>query len=316
MRLTPISRAIDLRLARDLPAPRPGGMPLLRQGAVLTSAFVDALARQGINAVWVEDELSEGIEPVELMSEAVRSQMATRVHGALRDAQRSLARGQPMPVAVLDEVASIVEKIARSIADSPDASLALSDLAAAAQYTHRHSVNVTALGLLLGRTIYRREGWVDYRGARRFDGIESRVALLGMGLLLHDVGKIAIPAAVLNKPGALDEGEWELMRTHPDAGVALLRSDTISPLVKSVVRDHHERWDGSGYPRGLEGHRISHFAQIAAVADVYDAVVSARPYKAAAPAHVGVSVIAKGSGRFFSASVVEAFLRVVMPYPV
>ncbi len=113
------------------------------------------------------------------------------------------------------------------------------------QYTHRHSVNVTALGLLLGRTIYRRHGWVDYRGKRRFDGIEARLALLGMGLLLHDVGKIAIPAAVLNKPGPLDEGEWELMRTHPDAGVALLRSETISPLVKSVVRHHHERWDAA-----------------------------------------------------------------------
>lgn len=248
MHLSPITRAVDLRLARDLPASGPGRMPLLRQGTILTPRFVEVLATQGINAVWVEDSLSEGIAPVELMPEAVRS-------------------------------------------------------------------NVTALGLLLGRTHYRRHGWLDYRGKRRFDGIDARLTLLGMGLLLHDIGKMAIPSSILNKEGPLDDAEWELMRSHPEAGVALLNTDTVSPLVKSVVRDHHERWDGSGYPRGIAGDRISHFAQIAAVADVYDAVVSARPYKPAAPAHVGVSVIVNGAGSMFSEEVVDAFRAVVMRIP-
>lgn len=316
MRLASITRAVNLRLARDLPSAAPGAMPLLRQGAILSPRFIEAVAAQGIHAVWVEDALSEGITPVELMPEEVRSETATRVHGALRHAQTALASGQPLPIEVLDDIASIAQRIAASISDSPPAALALSDLASADQYTHRHSVNVTALGLLLGRTLYRRHGWLDYRGKRRFDGIESRLALLGMGLLLHDIGKMAIPSSILNKDGPLDAAEWALMRTHPDAGVALLDFSAISPLVKSVVRDHHERWDGSGYPRGLAGDRISHFARIAAVADVYDAVVSARPYKSAAPPHVGVSVITDGAGQIFGEDVVDAFRAVVMPYPV
>ena len=101
---------------------------------------------------------------------------------------------------------------------------------------------------------------------------------------------MAVPADVLNKPGPLDPAEWQLMRTHPEAGVALLGTSTLGPLVTAVIRDHHERMDGSGYPRGAVGDDIHPFARIAAVADVYDAITSARPYKAAALARVGVQV--------------------------
>jgi HD-GYP domain-containing protein (c-di-GMP phosphodiesterase class II) len=206
--------------------------------------------------------------------------------------------------------------IAASITDSPDAALFLGDLAGADQYTHRHSVNVTALGLLIGRAYWRTEGWIDFKGRRRWDRIDERLAKLGMGLLLHDIGKMVVPAEVLNKPGKLDAEEWELMRSHPDAGVALLDTATISPLVRSVVRDHHERFDGSGYPRRLAADQLGEFPRIAAVADVYDAITSQRPYAPAEPPHVGVRVIADGAGTAFDPAVVRVFSRLVMPYPV
>ena len=192
----------------------------------------------------------------------------------------------------------------------------LGDLAGADQYTHRHSVNVTALGLLLGRAYWRTEGWIDFQGRRRWDRIDERLAKLGMGLLLHDIGKMVVPSEVLNKPGKLEADEWALMKTHPEAGVALLDSATISPLVRSVVRDHHERWDGSGYPRGIAGDRIGEFPRLAALADVYDAITSQRPYAAAAPPHVGVRVITDGHGQAFDPAMVGVFSRIVMPFPV
>ena len=198
---------------------------------------------------------------------------------------------------MLAELRDVVDLIAASITDSPDAALFLGDLAGADQYTHRHSVNVTALGLLLGRAYWRTEGWIDFQGRRRWDRIDERLAKLGMGLLLHDIGKMVVPSEVLNKPGKLEADEWALMKTHPEAGVALLDSATISPLVRSVVRDHHERWDGSGYPRGIAGDRIGEFPRLAALADVYDAITSQRPYAAAAPPHVGVRVITTGTAR-------------------
>jgi HD-GYP domain-containing protein (c-di-GMP phosphodiesterase class II) len=317
MRLTTVSRAVGLRLARDLPATGTGRLPLLSHGTVLSERHQRALTERGIHAVWVEDELSEGIEPVELLDETVRAETAARVRDALDTARAAFASSQRLPPSTLQDLSSIVERVAANIHSNADAALVLNDLAAADQYTHRHSVNVTALGLLLARAQFRRHGWLDYRGQRRFDRMDQRLSTLGMGLLLHDIGKMAVPAPVLNKPGPLDDGEWKLMRTHPEAGVALLgSSSTTSALVTTVIRDHHERMDGTGYPRGIAGEEIHMFARLAAVADVYDAITSARPYKAAAPPSEGVAAISTGAGSSFDAEVVETFRRVVFPYPV
>jgi HD-GYP domain-containing protein (c-di-GMP phosphodiesterase class II) len=108
----------------------------------------------------------------------------------------------------------------------------------------------------------------------------------------------------------------EIMKTHAHAGVELLRPADLSPMSLSVVRDHHERLDGSGYPNGLFGAQVQEFPRIAAVADVYDAVTSERVYKPAAPPHVGVKVIRAGSGNQFCPTIVRHFRAVVMPYPV
>jgi HD-GYP domain-containing protein (c-di-GMP phosphodiesterase class II) len=316
MRLTPLSRAVGQTLARDLPPIGPGRIPLLRHGTTITPRFARSLQEHGIHAVWVEDGLSDGILPDELLPEPVRAETAAKVAGALDEARTAIGATQSIGHDMLAELKDVVALIAANITDSPDAALFLGDLAAADQYTHRHSVNVTALGLLVARAYWRTEGWVDYKGDRRWDRIDERLAKLGMGLLLHDIGKMVVPAEVLNKPGKLDAEEWALMRSHPDAGVALLDSATISPLVRSVVRDHHERYDGSGYPRGLTGDQLGDFARIAAIADVYDAITSQRPYAPAEPPHVGVRVIADGAGTTFDPAVVQVFRRLVMPYPV
>jgi HD-GYP domain-containing protein (c-di-GMP phosphodiesterase class II) len=250
------------------------------------------------------------------MPEAVRTETAAQVHHALEGARDAFASEQPLPADTLRDLSGVVSRLSTSIADSPDAALAIADLAAADAYTHRHSVNVTALGLVLARDQWRREGWLDYRGHRRYDRLDERLGHIGMGLLLHDIGKMAVPREVLNKPGPLDEDEWELMRTHPEAGVALLDTRAVSPLVITVIRDHHERVDGSGYPRGIGGTDIHQFSRIAAVADVYDAITSEQPYKTAAPPRAGVDVIVAGPGRAFDPEVVESFRRIVFPHPV
>jgi HD-GYP domain-containing protein (c-di-GMP phosphodiesterase class II) len=316
MRLTPLSRAVGHTLARDLPPTGPGRIPLLRHGTAITPSFARALQEHGIHAVWVEDGMSDDILPDELLPEPVRAETAAKVAGALDEARDAIAASQGLGHDLLAELKDVVALIAANITDSPDAALFLGDLAGADQYTHRHSVNVTALGLLLGRAYWRIEGWIDFKGRRRWDRIDERLAKLGMGLLLHDIGKMVVPSEVLNKPGKLDAEEWQLMRSHPDAGVALLSSATISPLVRSVVRDHHERYDGSGYPRGLLGEQLGEFPRIAAVADVYDAITSQRPYAPAEPPRVGVRVITDGTGTAFDPAVVRVFRRLVMPYPV
>jgi HD-GYP domain-containing protein (c-di-GMP phosphodiesterase class II) len=265
--------------------------------------------------VWVHDSLSEGIEPVELVPARVRQETARTVNDALDQARAAFRRGQALDPSTVGQLHGVVDQIAETVARHANSSVALSDLASADSYTHQHSIDVCALGLLLGRALFARDGWQDDRGRQRLDGVDRRLHLLGMGLLLHDVGKLAVPKEILDKPGRLDEREQALMRTHPEIGAELLAHDAYSPLVRAVVREHHERWDGLGYPRGISGHTISQLARIASVADVYDAITSERPYKPARPPHVGVWIVRQGSGTAFDPKVVEVFERCVHPYP-
>jgi HD-GYP domain-containing protein (c-di-GMP phosphodiesterase class II) len=291
-------------------------MPVLRSGAVLTEAYQLALTGLGINAVWVQDELSEGIEPVELVPPQLREEAARSVSGALAEARNGLSRGRGLSSGTAAELKSMVKRLSESVAESPPAALVLADLAAADAFTHQHSIDVCALGLLVGRRLFERRGWEDFRGRRRRDDVEARLLKLGLGLLLHDVGKLAVPASILEKPGALTPEERVVVQTHPDAGAELLDSAKFSPLVRAIVREHHERWDGRGYPRRLGGTQITELARICAVADVYDAVTSERPYKPARTPADGLAAIVGGSGTAFDPDVVAVFRRLVAPFPV
>jgi HD-GYP domain-containing protein (c-di-GMP phosphodiesterase class II) len=316
MRVLSLSRAVGLQLARDIAAADPRQMPLLRAGAKVTERYAQALRDAGIHAVWVHDDLAEGIEPVDLVPPHVREESARAVSDALARAGREFNDRAVLSPQLQADLAGIVDKIVASVAEHGDTALVLNDLAAADAYTHQHSIDVCALGVLIGRTLFLRDGWKDFKGRRRVDGIERRLHQLGMGLLLHDIGKMAVPAEILNKPGALDAAEQEMIREHPEAGAQMLQSGVYSPLLRAVVREHHERWDGRGYPGGLAGEGISQLARIACIADVYDAVTSERPYSPAKPAHVGVDVILSGSGTAFDPDVVEVFRHFVLPYPV
>lgn len=314
MRLVRVDRIADgMELARDVPAATLGSAPLLRRGVRLSAHVGSSLERRGVRAVWIEDDLGDGIIPVEPLSDEVR-RSAERAVVTCLDGARDTGG------AVTTEALSHLETAARGVMDAmencPEAALALDDLASADSYTYSHSIRVTTLGLVLGHRITRLDGWTDWRGQRRYDSVSTRMSEMAMGLLIHDIGKIAIPEAVLNKPGTLTMEEWELIRTHPSAGASLLPADRVSALSIAIVRDHHERWDGDGYEGGRVADEIHPFARIASVADVYDAITADRPYKAANPPHVGVRAIQDGAGTQFDPGVVEHFLRIAMPYPV
>src|SRR4051812_20235970 len=294
---------------------RASAIPLLRAGVKLTERHRRALLEAGVNAVYVDDAISEGIEVRQAVDPETRHRATQAVSRAFEGCREAMSAGQPLPDSMLSDLAKVAEMIARDIEENADMAVALDDLASADGYTLQHSIDVAAVGMLIGQKLFRERGWLDHLGRRVYDRRERRLARLGLGLLLHDIGKLIIPADILNKPGKLDEAEWELMRAHPRAGVDMLRSDLISPLVKVVVRSHHERWDGGGYPDGLSGDGIHQLARIAAAADVFDAVTSERVYASARPPDIGVQIVLEGSGRAFDPDVVDVFRRVVTPYP-
>jgi HD-GYP domain-containing protein (c-di-GMP phosphodiesterase class II) len=303
-------------LARDIWTGTSGSIPLLRAGVYITPEYLSRLRRTGIAAIYVHDELSDGIEVPMLVREQTREKASQAIQRAFAELPQRAATGEAIPKAVLADLRSVVDRILDDLQAAGDAAVAFSDLATADAYTTQHSIQVTVLGLLLGRRVFNDYGWVDYRRQRSFEKIDVALGRLGLGLLLHDIGKLTIPTEILNKPGKLEPGEWTLMKSHPAAGEAMLQSDLISALAKGVVRSHHERHDGTGYPDGLARDEIPQFARIAAVADVYDAITSARPYRAAAPASLGVAEIVGAEGRHYDPQVVTAFRKVVAPYPV
>jgi HD-GYP domain-containing protein (c-di-GMP phosphodiesterase class II) len=305
----------DTTLARDILTGRDAA-PLLRAGVKLSTRFIEHLRRAGILGVYVEDEYGAGIDSQPVISGQTRG-LATRAIAAVyEEARRCVASGRTLEPEATDGLSDAVDRILLEVEELDEKFVVLDDLCAADAYTLQHPIDVTAVGLLIGRRLIIEHGWLDYKGERQDDRHEERLFRLGMGLLLSDIGKLAIPDAILNKPGKLSEEEWEIVKTHPKAGVKLVRdTGAWCPLVQACVLRHHERWDGTGYPEGKTATEVHEMARIAAVADVYDAITSERTFAPAKPAHVGVRAILAGAGTHFDPTIVDVFSRRVAPFP-
>jgi putative nucleotidyltransferase with HDIG domain len=159
-----------------------------------------------------------------------------------------------------------------------------------------HSKRVQEYALLLARRLGIKEG----------DTLEG----LEMGALLHDVGKIGVPDGILLKKGGLTDEERDIVRRHPDLGASLLKRIPFLIGAREIVESHHEKFDGSGYPKGLKGEEIPIGARIFAVADVFDVLTTDRPYKTALSYRGAVGSLTSGRGTHFDPDVVDAFLGI------
>lgn len=192
--------------------------------------------------------------------------------------------------AELDQALNSLEDAYRSTLKALTAALETRDLE-----THGHSERVVTYSLRLGR---------EY-------GLDSqRIKALEFGSLLHDIGKIGVPDSILRKPAKLTDDEWVLMRQHPVHGQQILRGIEFLEGAARVVAQHHEKWDGSGYPLGLSGEDIDLCARIFAVADAFDAMTSDRVYRKGKPYQAAAQELDDWAGRQFDPKVVEAFHRV------
>jgi len=181
MRLIRLSSLADgMVLGRDLRPSRPGALPLLRAGVRLSPAYVMRLQDVGVNTIWIEDELSRGIEPMPALDPDARSAAEAAVSTSFGRIAKTLScGGAAVPREELENLTAVVAEIAASLADVPEATLALGDLAAADAYTHRHSVQVALIGMLIARRHWQRDGWRDWMKRPRHDGIEARLIDIG-----------------------------------------------------------------------------------------------------------------------------------------
>lgn len=269
------------------------GRVLLSPGARLTPGLCEVLARRGYSRVYVQDGIADDVGPREALTEQTR----TLAHGVAVECFRQIGRGDALP---LETVVSTVDAILRDLARARDVVLEFATLRSASDYTYVHSVNVCVYSLLVAQAL-------------AVSGQELRA--LGVGALLHDVGKV-LCADLCSKPGALSEADWTRIRQHPIDGFEMLRQHhDLHLFAAHIAYQHHERLDGSGYPRGLRAERILPVARIVAAADVYDAMTSDRPYAPARSTLEALAVLREGAGRLFDADVVRAFVQRLAVYP-
>ena len=137
---------------------------------------------------------------------------------------------------------------------------------------------------------------------------QDEIFVVHFGSLMHDIGKVSVPDPILNKEGKLTSVEYEIVKKHPETGQTLVRDHPLGVLALDIVASHHERYDGRGYPRCLAGNDISLFARIVAIADAFDAMTSARPYRRGMPAETAYQIMAQESGKQFDPILLSAFL--------
>jgi len=221
----------------------------------------------------------------------VGARVALGTPGDLPAAYRRLNAAYEQALRYAEDVRHLYQRTQRAISQSL---LGLANaLEAKDPYTRGHSQRVSVLARNIAEGI----------------GLSSRDAdVIAQAGLLHDIGKIGIPEAVLGKPGKLDAAEWELMRRHPVIGAQIVAPFEFFAAGMVIVRHHHERWDGSGYPDGLCGTAIPLGARVVAVADVYDALTSARPYRDALSHETAIRYLMEEAGRTLDADIVATLV--------
>lgn len=254
----------------------------------------------------VEAELLQAVvqrREVDPVSTAVEIERAAKICQQSKQAVISMFQEARMGKAVDTGGAQrLVEEITDSVSRNPGALISLARLKTADDYTYMHSVAVCAMMVAL---------------ANQLGLNEEQTRQAGLAGLMHDLGKAMMPMEVLNKPGKLTEAEFAIIKSHPVEGHRLLlQGRDVPAMVLDVCLHHHEKTDGSGYPKGLKADEISLYAKMGAVCDVYDAITSNRPYKAGWDPAESLRKMAEWSNGHFDVKVFQAFVKSLGIYPI
>lgn len=279
------------------------GRVLVGAGLRLTGAMTRRLKALGVDRLYIEDPLTEGIEPEEIVNEETRQEAVRAVHRTMT----KLMDGSALKDRAVDRdigasFREIFHDIVTDLTRRKNVMVNLTSLHTAEGYLFHHSVNVAILAGILGLS----------KGYNR-----QQMEELGVGALLFDIGMTQIPREVWNKEGPLTEDERKLLNMHTEKGFDLLRNRfDISLLSAHCALQHHERYDGAGYPRAIREHDIHEYAQIVAIADVFDALTSARPHRGRFKPSEAIEYLFGSGHAQFDLELVQLFCRHICLYPV
>ena len=293
MKLMAVNESIlGLKAARNIYSA--DGTLLIAAGLEIKEAYLNRLKELGVYSVYIDDGVRE-VEVEDVVSERTRVEALKLT----RNAMTRIGAGARMAI---DEISRVMDDMMDELMANPKLMLNLVDIRAMNDYTFGHCVGVTVLSLMTAITM----------GYNQFD-----LKKLGLGALFHDLGKIRIPESILYKPGPLSPIEWEEMKRHAAIGFELLRERGDFNIVSAhVAFQHHEKFDGTGYPRGIRGREIHEYARVVALADVYDALTTDRPYRPRKLPHQAILIIRDGIRTHFDPDIIPAFIANIAIYPV
>ena len=276
------------------------GRLLLAKGTLLTQKFLDRLNELGLSEIYVEDSSTKDI----IIKETISPELKRKVLNVItKEFNKVSSFKSEKKVSIQTKLfQEVVDDILEELRTNKSALVTLINLKTFDDYTFVHSFNVTVYSLIIGMDLY-----LD----------ERRLEKLGLGAIFHDIGKVTIPIEILNKPEGLTKEEYELIKNHTIEGYKILGELSNLPAVsRHVALSHHERCDGNGYPKGLTCDKIPLFSRIVAVADVYDALTTERPYRERVLPHEALEIVMASAGPHLDFELVKIFERRIAPYPI
>jgi HD-GYP domain-containing protein (c-di-GMP phosphodiesterase class II) len=274
---------------------------LYTQGTKLKTAHINTINRLGFSGIYIQDDTSQPVHVEPIVPEDIRINIAKAAKKFLKQAKTD-SESNTMTNVSVDEQKSIVLPVIERLVAVKEPVIEHFDIKAFADYDYYHAANVMMLSLVLGIKL-------GIAGDKLFE--------LGIASLVHDVGNAFIPSDILNKPGELTPEEFAIVKSHAEKGFEYLRNYyDLSPAACNGALQHHENYDGTGYPGNLRKNKISLFGRIIALTDVFDALISRRPYRHALHPYQALDIIRQKSDRKFDPEIVYTIEKVIAPYPV
>ncbi|RCW43380.1 HD-GYP domain-containing protein [Paenibacillus prosopidis] len=302
MRLLPIAECRPgMKLAKKIFSQE--GLALLGENIELTVRLISRLEQCGIQYVYIADPRTDDIVLPTLISEDTMRVALKEIRTSFREMMDRPKRkkGVTYPY-IAQPFKQMMNMIIDDLSGHHDAMIMLMNMGSVDHYLYQHSLNVCVYSTLLGMS----------NGYSR-----DELTTLGMGALLHDIGKTQISIDVLRKPGSLTTEEYEAMKQHARIGYELLKDEPNLPLlVAHCAFQHHERIDGSGYPRGIRGNEIHDYAKWIGLVDSYDAMTTNRVYSAPMLPHHAIERLYAGTGTLYEQRMVQVFRDKVAIYPI
>lgn len=302
MKIVSISRvAPGAVLAKSIFAPN--GRSLLKKDVVLQSSYISRLERLGVPYVYIRDAATADIEDVDSVPAEIREEVLGRLETTFKRLRDPATVTSMVSSGKLGrDIVGIYKLIFEHLSHTGNMIVNLSAMYSSDAYTLTHCMNVAVITTILGLA----QGYSK-------DTVEE----LGLGAMVHDIGKIEVSPAILNKPGKLTDAEYEHVKRHCRIGYEILSSQPDVPRSSPLCALYHHEWyDGTGYPEGLKGEKIPEFARLMSVADVYDALTANRPYHDAWLPSDALEFIFTQTYKQFDPQFVRLFVRHVNVYPV